>query len=196
MIKVRQVRSVGELRKVWGFLEKELGDRGGSRNYQFYENIFKKNPGLLLVAVERNNEIVGAVFGSVESDHVLLGEMAVGARDRRSGLGKKLLQKFEKSVIKMGMKRILLGAVGKAEGFYLKCGYEPKLFVQINSKDAAKKMAVFLKGLDAFREVTWKDGGNDFAKVIIKTGVVDKQFQGDAAKITGGHTQYLFSKQL
>ena len=59
-------------------------------------------------------------------DQVKIGRMAVLKERRREGIGRQILEYLMNLAREQGFKHAVLHAQMHAEGFYLKCGYQPK----------------------------------------------------------------------
>lgn len=192
---IRSPESDDEVVSIYHLIRTILPDNNETRDANFYLQEFHKNPQLILVN-EENNEFIGACFGFIEGDHVLLGELVVDRKHQRQGLGSKLLGQFEKNTKNLKQTKILLGSYGTAEGFYLKKGYIPKLFIQIEGPEKEEKLKSFLSFLPNSYPVTWKENSEYSSKAIIATGKLDKDLQEKAKAIKGCHAQYIFLKDL
>jgi GNAT superfamily N-acetyltransferase len=182
-----------ELTEAYDFVHKILSGSGTIRDLEFYKQELSKHPQLMLQAKEVGG-LAGVLLASVESDHVLIGELAVSEEYRGKGVGSKLLQQLEANARSMGQKTILLGAVEDAETFYLKNGYGPELFMQFSGQDSRERLEQALKGVK--EPVLWKDFSGDVAKVVLQTKSIDKALQARFRAGLGVHTQYLFKKSL
>lgn len=167
------------------------------RDLDYYSLEFQKNPQLLLKAYE-GGKIKAVLLGSVEGDHVLIGELVVSIDDRRKGIGSKLLAQLEFKAKEIGQNKILLGARKEAEDFYLRNGYQPKLFIQVTGDDSLIKLDQFISSKGMAHKISWRDYSNRMAKAVIETPTLDQDLQNSAEVELKGcvTTQYLFSKQL
>jgi ribosomal protein S18 acetylase RimI-like enzyme len=118
--------------------------------------------------------VVGVVFGRVEqSGEVTVGPVAVDPAFRRHGLGRALLGEVEARAARRGVRRLALGAVESAEGFYLKCGYTPFLFIQGKSPRPLADLRALNPG---YPEASACDDGTD-VRLMLATGGIDKALQ-------------------
>jgi hypothetical protein len=117
---------------------------------------------------------------------------------RGRGIGSKLLTQLEIKAKEIGQSKILLGARKEAEDFYLKNGYQPKLFIQVNGDDSLTKLNKFINSNGKAQKISWRGHDNGMAKAIIETPSLDQNLQDSAESELNGwvKTQYLFSKRL
>lgn len=191
---IRPIKSKEELFALWEMVISELNlQTNHPRNYNSYLKVFCTHPDLILCA-EINNEFVGAIMGVNQGkNEVLLGELVVKSDYRKQGIGKKLLQAFEKSVCKIGKKEILLGAREDTEVFYSRQGYLPRLFVQ-NIKNE-RKFKEFVLNIKSRNHIIWEQKATTY-KAIIKTKSIDKKFEKEIRDHFECDTQYLFYKRV
>jgi ribosomal protein S18 acetylase RimI-like enzyme len=105
----------------------------------------------LMLFAEADGEVVGLVFARIEEDgSATVGPVATDPRCRNQGLARTLMMLIEVRAQARGIRTLTLGAVAEAEGFYLKCGYTPYLFVQAKTPLTLAE----LRGLNqAYKEV-------------------------------------------
>ncbi len=147
-----------------------------------------------MLYAQHENEIVGVVFGVVENNNsVTIGPVAADKRYRRCGIAASLLKELEKRVLARGHHFLVLGALEPAEGFYLKCGYLPNLFVQAKPPLTLEK----LRSLNERYHEAWSyDDGKDI-RLCIFTPKIDKELQDKYNKtFPECSTQTLFTKYL
>jgi len=161
------------------------------RSLSFYISVFNKDPRYILIAKHRNN-IVGTILSSDQDENSLLvGEIAISDGFRGLGLGSRLMNKIEENAKLLNKTQILLGALNTAEDFYLKRGYIPKLFIQLEGNNRIEEIKKHISN-----RIIWDKTGDGFSKVIVATEGIDKDLQNKLSKALGAHTQYLFSKDL
>ena len=192
-ITLRPAASHAEVDTGYAFLDAQLGlDAQHRRSVAFYHTVFTQTPGLLLLAND-HQLIVGALFASIEGDHVLAGELAVVPAAQRQGIGSRLLGLLEAQSRHIGQRRIMLGAVASAEGFYLQNGYRPLLFIQVARADLQAQIQPQLPGYERI----WEDLQPDRYAVIIATQGLEKALQQRINALAPEvSTQYLFVKEL
>lgn len=197
-MRIVQIESIDDLSKAYKFVQSELlGNNQHTRDLDFYIKVYQEKPDLLIKAIDQHNQIIGVILGSVEDNHVLIGELVVASDHRGRGLGTNLLEALEDKTRNLGINALLLGAREEAENFYLKNDYQPKLFVQINQKEFFSKLDNLLQFLPANYRVTWKEKNENVYKVIIETYNLDKGLENTIRKeLKKAHTQYLFTKQI
>lgn len=192
-ITVRPAATLAEVQAGYQFLDQQfnLGSEHG-RSAAFYAEVFTTTPELLLLALD-GDTIIGALFASLEGDHVLAGELAVAPAYQRQGLGARLMTTLEAQCRSIGQTRILLGAVGTAECFYLTQGYRPLLFIQSAMAELRHSMAPLIAAYDHI----WEDSQAARYAVIIDPGGLDKDLQQRIEALDPHiQTQYLFVKEL
>lgn len=181
-----------EVRQYYSLVQKILDLKTSHpRKLEFYLEVFKNNP-QYLISAKNKDKLVGVLLSCDENiDTILIGELGVDPNYRNKGVGTILLSKLEEIAIKKNKKQILLGAKEKAEKFYLKKGFIPMLFVQLegnNKLDILKKIHN--------QNISWENTGDGFSKIIIETKSIDKVLEKRFMNITKAHTQYLFTKKL
>jgi len=138
--------------------------------------------------------VAGVVFGRLEENgSVTVGPVAVDPAFRRRGLGRALLSELESGAARRGVAVLTLGAVESAEGFYLKCGYTPLLFIQ----GKPPRTLAELRALNPGCPEAWSfDDGAD-VRLMLATDGIDKPLQRayDAA-FPDCATQTVFKKEL
>lgn len=138
--------------------------------------------------------VVGVTFGRLEeSGEVTVGPVAVDPAFQRRGLGRALLSDLESRAARRGVAVLALGAVESAEGFYLRCGYTPHLFIQAKPPRTLTELRALNPG---YPEARVFDDGADI-RLMLATGGIDKVLQRayDAA-FPDCATQTVFTKEL
>lgn len=165
------------------------------RNEKYYVEQFSIAPDLLLAAYI-NNQLIGVLLGSLETDKVLIGEFYVGKTYQKQGIGSQILHAIEVNVIKRDIHHIYLGADSKAEGFYLKNNYAPELFVQFIGKNQKVTMDGLIRQYSNYL-VIWRQDKQNSSKVIFQTNSLNKELQDDIHRtFPKAKTTYLFTKNL
>lgn len=147
-----------------------------------------------MLYAQHDDEIVGVVFGHVESNNsITVGMVAADERYRHHGIASSLLKELEKRVLAKGHHFIVVGAAETAEGFYLKCGYIPHLFVQAKPPLTLEK----LRSLNNRYDEAWTyDDGTDI-RLCIFTPKIDKELQHKYNEtFPQCSTQTLFTKRI
>jgi len=195
-MEIVQISSFKELEEAYGFVEKYLLESDKHpRDINYYARKLSEHPELMLKATIGNN-IVGVVLGSVDDDHILIGELVVHPNHRRQYIGSSLIKSLEENSKITGINTLLLGAGEEAEAFYLKQGYTPKLFIQVQGNNAKDVFDNFIKDLSIKYRVSWKEDKDDKSKAVIETQTIDKDLQQKADGLPNCHSQYLFSKTI
>jgi hypothetical protein len=147
----------------------------------------------LLAYALREGRIVGCVLASVEDDHVLVGPTAVAESYRHAGIGSALLREVEAQTKAIGHDTLMLGAAEEAEGFYLKCGFRPHLFIQYPEPAYLAQ----LKSLNTGYEVAWEFQGDGWTRLMLHTPKIDKALQRNyESEFPYCSTQTIFIKEV
>ena len=146
----------------------------------------------LFIAAYQKNKIIGVVFGYVKKNNALLGEMAIDKKYRNKGVGSKLLDLFEKQVIKISKRKILLGAREEAEFFYIRRKYKPVLFLQIRYNMLPKNYSSMSK-YRLIKETNYTDAKRLFFEVEKPSKYLKKRLISLFHAYNG---IYLFEKEL
>lgn len=94
----------------------------------------------LRVVAARGGGSSGAAPASLQGEHVLVVEVYVVPDERGTGIGTRLLHAVTAAARRRGYDELLLGAVVAAEGFYLRNGFRPLLFVQVEGTDGPQRL--------------------------------------------------------
>ena len=95
----------------------------------FRERLAGQSP--MMLAAKRGPEIAGVALGHVDGDGLgTVDHLAVAAAARGGGLGRELLSALESGARRLGVRRLTLGSVDEAVGFYERCGYQGRLLLQ------------------------------------------------------------------
>ncbi|KKS30529.1 hypothetical protein A2380_01585 [candidate division WWE3 bacterium RIFOXYB1_FULL_43_24] len=185
-------QNIQELETAYNFADNILKfDATHPRNLQFYKNVYSQNPEYILL-FKPAGEVGGVIFASdKDRGTLLIGELAVSETMRGRGIGSKLLSEMEEVALKHDKKEIFLAALETAEKFYIRNGYFPKLYVQLDGNNRLDEIT----SLSA-TPVSWKNTGDGFSKVVLDTVKIDKELQKNFEDKLGAHTQYLFFKAL
>jgi GNAT superfamily N-acetyltransferase len=151
-------------------------------------------PELLLYA-EAGGEVVGLAFGRCDtgSDGITVGPVAVAPLHRGAEIGRKLLSELEHRAAKLGFHHLGLGAREEAEGFYLKCGYTPFLFIQARKPVTLNE----LRAINTKYDEVWSYEDDTDVRLMLMTPIIDKNLQHiyDSA-FPGCSTQTTFDKRV
>jgi predicted N-acetyltransferase YhbS len=133
------------------------------------------------------------VLGSIEEDHVLVGPVAVSTEARMAGVWAAMMQREEEEAKKIGQNTLILGSRQEAEGFYLKCGFRPNLFIQFPGAGQAER----LKRLNEKYLVIWEAEEGEWTRLMLATPQVDRQLQtAYETQFPECYTQYVFIKEI
>jgi len=148
----------------------------------------------LLLYAEANGEVSAMVFGRIETNGgVTVGPVASDPQYRKRGMARALMQEIEKRAHIRGIHLLTLGAVESAEGFYLKCGYIPLLFIQTKPPHTLEALRVFNT---KYHEAWSYDDGADI-RLMLATNGIDRELQHKYDKaFPGCSTQTVFTKNI
>ncbi len=157
-------------------LDEELGV-GRVRDANFLKNKFKEFPEFFIGAF-LDDQLIGIICGFPREDYLLLSELAVDSRFNGRGLGRKLVEAFEKANDKYRI--INAGAVDFAVGFYSSMEYKPFLLIQNITNE----------NLDEFEIIEKRE---EFAKIRI-TDFSKNTLENLRRKYPSLSFQYIFQK--
>jgi DNA-binding transcriptional MerR regulator/GNAT superfamily N-acetyltransferase len=152
----------------------------------------------LLLAAEESGSVVGAAMGFVSAEsEVTLRILAVAADRRRRGIGRALLRAFEASALRLGARRISLGADAEA-WFYIRHGYRTMLLLQWVYDPSRFDADVAALAAGPVQEMAWRRssfGGVPqlFVDLDEPSPVVRAQVQD---LISGAHVGYCMTKAI
>lgn len=189
---VQTIQTLDQLQQAWAFIAPILDLPRGTHTLSFYTEQLAKTPSLLVFA-RQNEQICGCILASIEADHVLVGAVAVGADFRRLGIGAAMMQEVEKRSRELGQDTLILGSLEEAESFYLSCGFQPNLFIQLSEPDSVERLEALNEGY----EVVWKAEQEGFSKLMLRTPEIDRALQEKYNRaFPNCYTQYVFIKFL
>jgi len=189
---VKTVQTLKQLEQVWAFAAPILSLPTGRHTLQYYIEQFAKTPQLLVFA-EREGRICGCILANVEGDHILVGLVAVAGDSRRMGIGSAMMKAVEAGAREMGQHTLILAAREEAEPFYLSCGFQPNLFIQLPEPDSVER----LKALNEQYEVIWESEQEGWSRLMLHTPQVDKGLQHRYEReFPACHTQCVFIKHI
>ncbi len=166
-------QSVEELKQVYAFAVAVLGLPTAKHTLEYYTQQLAIAP-TLLIYVRYEGRIIGCMMGSIEDDHVLVGPVAVAESYRGRGIGKAMVKELEARSKQLGHHTLILGAAEEAEPFYLKCGFDAHLFVQLPEPARLNQ----LKALNPHYPVAWEaKDDNGWSKLMLRTPKIDKSLQ-------------------
>lgn len=170
-----------------------LGLPTAKHTLEYYAEQLTVAPQLLLYALSEGR-IIGCVLGSIESDHVLVGPVAVAERYRQRGVGRAMMNVLEVQSQQMGYTTLILGSAEEAEPFYLKCGFDAHLFVQMPEPVFVAQ----LKALNTAHAVVWEAQNDDgWSKLMLRTPKIDRDLQQRYEQVFPScATQTVFIKQI
>ena len=172
------------------------------RHLDEYISQLRSNPEWLFVA-EEAGDIQGALLASDQGrdGSLLISGLGVFPAYQRQGVGTALLAEVERRARQRGKVRLLLGAADDTEPFYLKCGFTPRLYIEITGKKSNATLQSLLADRLAAYNVLWSDSGKTLngealSKVILDVpGLMPELRRSLERDIPGCHTQHLFTKE-
>jgi GNAT superfamily N-acetyltransferase len=189
---IQTVKTDEQLQQVWSFAVPILDLPTGKHTLAYYTEHLAQTPTLLVYAVQAER-VCGCCLASLEEDHVLVGPVAVAEDMRRMGVGSVMLWEVEAQAKKLGQTTLILGAVEEAEPFYLRCGYQPNLFVQLPEESAVTRLGAINPGY----EVVWQEERDGWTRIMLHTPRIDKGLQRQYEKVFPGcYTQAVFVKTI
>ena len=110
-----------------------------------YISQFGSNPEWLLLAEEAST-VQGALLASDRGrdGSILISSFGVFPEYQRQGVGTALLAETERQARQRGKVRLLMGAADDTEQFYLKCGFTPRLYIEITGEKSAATLESLL----------------------------------------------------
>jgi GNAT superfamily N-acetyltransferase len=134
-VEVRPVASPAELAEAIELAVRtfpDLHERTG-RGPDYYPSRHAEEADLQVVALA-GSRVVGLALASLSADGVVAGagEVAVAADYQRRGVGRAMLAELEARAAARGLARLALGADEDVAGFYLSCGWKPRVQATIS----------------------------------------------------------------
>ncbi len=194
---IKNVSSESELDNALSLARSVFRDSGKLDRPTFFREFWlarmPANNDFMLYA-QHGEEIIGMVFGYTESNNsISLGTVAASTQYQNQGIASALLKEMEKRAATKGHHLVVVAAMEAAEGFYLKCGYVPHLFIQAKPPLTLERLRSLNKQYD---EAWTYDDGKDI-KLCIDTRGIDKELQHKYDKaFPECATQTLFTKQV
>jgi predicted N-acetyltransferase YhbS len=190
---VKTVASLADLDPVYRFAVSVLGNMDDSvHTLAFYQQQASQTPSLLVYA-RKDGRVIGCILGSIERDHVLVGPTAVAAEERGSGVGAAMMRRIEEEAKKLNQTTMILGSRQEAEGFYLRCGFRPNLFIQVSQSGQLAQ----LKQLNLRYPVVWEMQDDSTTRLMLGTPRIDRELQeAYERQFPGCGTQYVFIKEI
>ena len=186
------VQTLEDAQRALDFAEAHLGPLGPRHSRERYNSVHAQTPSLLIVA-KQAGAIVGCALGGIDDDHVLVGPVAVSQPLRQRGIGRAMMTELERQTRAVGHNTLILGSAEDAEAFYLKCGYQPNLFVQLPDAAALPK----LKTVNHDYAVAWEAAQDGWSKLMLRTPRIDRALQRRfESAFPACHTQTVFIKSI
>lgn len=150
--------------------------------------------GDLMIFAKSNNEIIGIVFGRVESNgSITIGPVVVDERFRKHGIAEKLMLSLEVQALSHGIHHLALGSMESAEGFYEKLGYKGILLIQSQEHSIDEMLALNSK----YKVIRINVYDGTVNQIYLELPVPDRDFQRNYENaFSNCHTQMVFSKTI
>jgi len=183
-----------EIDEVIDFHNKYLGER----DFINKEEIFKRlhsNSGIFLIAKD-NNKIIGIKLGYIDNDICIGRGIAVDNKYRKLGIGKSLVQTFEKELKKHKQVKKYVFASSTKEGvpFHIRLGYKPIVLLQSEDNDLLKR--VDLKNFTITKN-SYNDIYNTYQTYVKPNRELDLEYLSELkSRYPDIDIQYLFEKNL
>ena len=104
-----------------------------------------------------------------------------------------MMRELDAQAEHMGQHTLILGSLEDAEPFYLSCGFQPNLFIQLPESRAVTR----LKALNDRYTVVWEAEQEGWSRLMLRTPQVDRSLQQKYAQhFPACSTQYVFIKKL
>ena len=198
-MEIRSIATTDELSTAITFFEQVLhterrlfSDENSPYAYAAWERRFVEDPYLLVTAFD-NGDVVGATWARGDSKSAIVGPVAVAQEYRGQGIGFSLLHELENRCRKRGIHSLCLGSREEAEGFYLKCGYQPNLLIQAKKPVTLDKLR---RENTAYTE-EWTFEDEVDVRLCLRTPAIDKQLRRHYNEtFPGCSTQTFFVKSL
>jgi GNAT superfamily N-acetyltransferase len=146
----------------------------------------------MMLAAKRGEEIAGVVLGHMEGGGLgTVDQLAVAAAVRGRGLGRGLLSALESGARSLGARRLTLGSVDEAVGFYERCGYQGRLLLQFTPPARRDEIAALFADF-ALVPAQWQD----IPQLWVQTPVVDFTLTDRVRGREGVHAQWAMGKDL
>jgi GNAT superfamily N-acetyltransferase len=146
----------------------------------------------MMLAVKRGEELAGVALGHVDGGGLgTVDQPAVAAAVRGGGLGRRLLSALESGARSLGVRRLTLGSVDEAVGFYERCGYRGRLLLQFTPPARRDEVAPLFAGF-ALLETQWQD----IPQLWVQTPGVDFTLTDRVRGQEGVHAQWAMGKDL
>jgi GNAT superfamily N-acetyltransferase len=198
-VRVRSIRSLEELRTAIAFAQRAFGlsDRHRGGFFDYYTSRFAQQSDLMVMA-EAESEMLGIALGSIQGDHILLGEVAVAAAYQRRGIGSRMLVLVEQHARRLGYQRQLLGTAD-AQDFYLKNGYVPLLWLHVEDSGVSQLEQALQAELRNYpliwKPAIWRQGDRQGFQLALQTPVPDEALRRRIEQaVPTCQGEYLFAK--
>ena len=196
---IRGFASLNELVAVQNRLAEQYGWSAPHAKQHLDEYISQlgSNPEWLFVA-EEASAVQGALLASDRGrdGSILISSFGVFPDYQRQGVGTALLAETERRARQRGKVRLLLGAADDSEPFYLKCGFTPRLYIEITGEKSATTLQSLLADRLAAYNVLWSDRSERLSKAILDVPALMPELRQSLERdVPGCHTQHLFTKE-
>jgi len=200
-VEVRPASSARELAEAVELAERtfpRLHERTG-RGPSYYQVRFPQEADLHVVAIT-GEQVVGLALASVSPDGAAatVGEVAVRHDHRGEGVGRAMLAELEARATARGLTRLALGADEEVAGFYIACGWEPRVQVTIRGPGRRTVLDRLRTEQLAGREVGDADehAVGDVVRVLVAADGYDCALADELSAVDGCSAFVMFTRTL
>ncbi len=132
------------------------------------------NPEWLFLS-EEAGDVQGALLASDRGrdGSLVISSFGVFPEYQGQGIGTALLAEVERRARQRGKVRLLLGAADDSESFYLKCGFTPRLYVEITGEKSVVTLQSLLADRLAAYNILWSDSGKTLNGEALNKVILD-----------------------
>jgi len=194
MYKISPVQD-SEIDDIINFHNKYLGERDFINKKEISERLHS-NSGIFLTAKDSNGNILGIKLGYIDKDICIGRGIATDNRYRRLGIGKSLVNAFEKELKKFKHVKKYIFASSTQEGvpFHIKLGYKPIVLLQSKNKELLDKIDL---GNFTITKNSYNDMYNTYQIYLKPNRKLDLKYLSELkSNYSDINIQYLFEKNL
>lgn len=150
----------------------------------------------LMLYASIGSEVIGMVFGRTEDNqNMTIGLVAMHEDYRSFGIAKEMMLLLEKRAKEIGIKKMSLGAVESAEGFYEKLGYTGSLLIQSQVHSIEKLLSLSNGYKVEYTNVYDNKVDDKVNQVCLELSKPDKNLQRKyESTLPGCYTQMMYWK--
>jgi hypothetical protein len=104
-----------------------------------------------------------------------------------------MMREVESRAKELDQHTLVLGAAEEAEPFYLSCGFQPNLFIQLPEPNLVER----LESLNEEYDAIWKAEQGGWSRLMLQTSEIDKGLQRKCEQeFPTCHAGYVFIKHM